>query len=147
MERNRGLSDVCSTLSESLEAGLPINQGLAHVASMDINYRLRQRIKDWADGVNSGLPLAQAARAARLPPLLVGVLATGQAGGDLTSMFHFLGRHYDAQFSRLAAALRGAAVPAIVLTMGTLVGTVAVSLFLPLVNLLQHVAAQTWIRP
>jgi type IV pilus assembly protein PilC len=147
LERNRGLSDVCSTLCESLEAGLPLHQALAHVANMDINFCLRQRIKDWADQVNGGMPLAEAARAARLPPLVVGVLATGQAGGDLSSMFRFLSRHYDGQFSRVAAVLRGAAVPAIVLTMGTLVGTVVVSLFLPLINLIEHVAAQTWIRP
>jgi type II secretory pathway component PulF len=102
-----------------------------------MNPVLARRVQRWADAARQGVGLADAARGAGLPALFVGVLAGGQAGAELAPMFRFLGRHYDTRFSRTAALLQGAAVPAMVLTFGTMVGFVVVSMILPLVALMR----------
>jgi type IV pilus assembly protein PilC len=138
--RDRGLGDVCHVLLESLDAGLPIDRALAQAAELNVNRIQKRRLARWARAVSAGQPLDQAARAAKLPPLLVGVLASAQAGADLKGMFRFLGRHYDTCFSRAAAVLRGAWIPGIVLSLALVEGLIVVSLFLPLVCLILTVA-------
>ena len=146
LERDRGMGDLCHALAEATDAGLPIDQALTQAGALRLNAVLARRVTQWAKAVQAGSPLSDAARAARLPAMFVGVLASGQAGADLAPMFRFLNRHYDMQFSRTAAVLRGAAVPAMVLTFGSMVAWIAVSMILPLVAIM-HAAGPQWGPP
>jgi len=146
LERDRGLGDVCHVLAQGLEAGLPLDRALAQAGELRMNPMLARRVRRWGRGVAEGRSLADAARAAGLPALFVGVLAGGQAGAELAPMFRFLGRHYDMRFSRAAAVLRGAAVPAMVLAFGSVVGWLAVSMILPLVALTRSITLP-WGQP
>ena len=139
--RNRGLADVFVVMSDATAAGRPIHAALSDAARLGINVVLRGRLERWAEGVEKGMPLGEAAREAGMPRLVCGMLATTSARGaaDAADVFAFLARYYDSRFSRAAALVEGATIPAMVLVFAFFVGTATVGLFLPLVNLMDRV--------
>ena len=86
--------------------------------------------------------MADAARAAGLPGLVVGMLETGvAAGGEVPEVLRFLSRYYRARFSRAMAVVRGAVVPATVLAFAAPVLWIALSLFVPMVAMVEKLTA------
>ena len=145
--RSRGLADVCHVLADAAGAGRPMDAALHDAARLRLNAVLRWRVNDWAGLAVAGLPLAEAARRAGMPPLLCGMLAPasvpGKGSAEARDVFAFLARYYDARFSRAAALLEGAAVPGLVMTFGFLVATVALALMLPIVQLTDRLSRLT----
>jgi type II secretory pathway component PulF len=73
------------------------------------------------------------------------MLATTSARGaaDAPATFEFLARYYDGRFSRAAALIEAAMVPAMVFVFAFLVGSVVLGLFLPLIDLINRVTDLT----
>jgi hypothetical protein len=61
------------------------------------------------------------------------------AAADAAGTFEFLARYYDGRFSRAAALLEGAVVPAMVFFFAFFVASAALGMFLPLVDLMNRV--------
>jgi type IV pilus assembly protein PilC len=143
--RNRGLADVCHVLADAAAAGRPMHAALRDAALLGVNVVLRRRLRRWAEGVEQGAPLAEAARDAGMPRLACGMLATTSARGaaDAPATFEFLARYYDGRFSRAAALIEAAMVPAMVFVFAFLVGSVVLGLFLPLIDLINRVTDLT----
>src|SRR5205085_9624302 len=91
--------------------------------------------------VEQGKSVSDAAREAGLPRLVVGMLATTSARGaaDAAGTFEFLARYYDGRFSRAAALLEGAMIPAMVFFFAFFVVSAALGMFIPLIDLLNRV--------
>jgi type II secretory pathway component PulF len=99
---------------------------------------MRRKLARWADGIEAGMPSAHAADAAGMPRLISALTATA----DLTAAaeaFNFLSRYYAMKFSRLITLLRATAIPAMTFLFGGIVGFVVLSLFLPLIGLIDAV--------
>jgi type II secretory pathway component PulF len=143
--RDRGLADVCHVLADAAAAGRPMHAALRDAALLGVNVVLRRRLRRWAEGVEQGAPLAEAARDAGMPRLACGMLATTSARGaaDAPATFEFLARYYDGRFSRAAALIEAAMVPAMVFVFAFLVGSVVLGLFLPLIDLINRVTDLT----
>jgi type II secretory pathway component PulF len=140
--RNRGLADVCRVLADAAAAGRPTDTALHDAARLRVNVVLRRQVTHWGTLIVNGTPLAEAAREAGMPDLLVGMLepASARAGGarggtDVGETFDFLARYYEGRFSRAAMLLEGSAVPAMVLFFAVFVGSAALGLFLPMIEL------------
>ena len=145
VQRSRGLADVCHVLADSVASGRPIHSALRDASGLGVNPVLRHRLARWADGVESGTPLADAAREARMPRTVYGLLATTSARGaaDAAEVFEFLARYYEGRFSRAAALLEAAVVPAMVLFFAFFVASATVGMFLPMVELMDRVGGLT----
>jgi type II secretory pathway component PulF len=65
---------------------------------------------------------------------------TGLAATNMADVFRFLSRYYAGKFSRLAILLQGAAVPATAIAFGAIVAFVALSLFTPMIALINSVS-------
>lgn len=143
--RNRGLADLCRVVADAAEAGRPMHAGLRDASRLGVNHVLRGKIDQWAEGVEGGTPLGEAARNAGMPRLLSGMLATTSARGsaDAAGVFEFLARYYDGRFSRAAALLEGAMVPVMVMVFAFFVGSAALGLYLPMINLIEHMSDLT----
>jgi type II secretory pathway component PulF len=137
---DRGMADVCWLLADAVEAGLPIEAAIAGAERLDVNAVLYGRLVKWRRNVEGGMGLADGARRARMPRLLVGMVGTTAA--DLGEVFRFLSRYYAGRFSRTQALLRAAVVPAIAIGMGLVVAAVALGLFVPMVSLINHMTPQ-----
>ena len=133
--RDRGMADICHVVGDALAGGRALDWALAEAGQLRINSILAERVGRWRSGVEAGMAPADAARQAAMPPLLVGMLATGSAGGEAAEAMHFLSRYYGARFSRIAALLRGAIIPGLALLGGLAVCLVVLTVFLPMVRL------------
>lgn len=133
--RNRGLADVCFVLADAMDAGQPIDRALLEAADAANNLVLRNRVNRWAQLVSGGADVAQAARAARMPSILWGMLASARGPDGMRNVLLFLGRYYDTRFSAATALLRAAAVPVMVGITAALVTIIALGVFMPLVRL------------
>lgn len=132
--RGRGLTDVCNVLADALEAGNTPAQALADSADLKLNAVLRRRVRRWGERVRAGVPFADAARAARMPGLLVGMLG-GASGNDVPRVLQFLARYYESRFSRAAELLRGAIIPTVAIGFGSVVLAMAYAVIVPLIDL------------
>jgi len=140
--RARGLADVCNVLADAAEAGSSPVSALNDATALKINGVLRRRVRRWAERADAGLPLADAARAAGMPKLVVGLLATS-AGGDVPRVLRFLDRYYESRFSRAAELLRGAAAPLLAIVFGSLVLIIGLAVMTPLIELADALGS-TW---
>jgi len=134
--RNRSMADVCEILAEAAESGLPLERAVQEIGQLEINASLRQRLTIWSALIDQGVPAVDAARRAGMPGLFVNLLASATAGDSPVALLRFLQSHYESGFSRLDYLLRSAAGPVAVVAIGLLVGWVVVSLFYPLVTLI-----------
>jgi type II secretory pathway component PulF len=138
--RDRSTGDLCLALADSALLGYPLDLSLERSAHLSINGVTRRRTAVWAEGVRSGLSPADAARRARMPALLVGLMATvGQTGG-LAEVLAFTGRFYHDRFLLRQEAVRAAVIPVFTLVMGVAVAAVALSVFVPMQDIVTRLA-------
>jgi type IV pilus assembly protein PilC len=147
LERDRGLTDVCEALADAFEAGMPADRAIAQAGLLRVNAVLRARVLRWARDVSDGASIHEAARSAGMPGLVVGMLSAARQGEDAANVLRFLARYYRSRFSRLSAVVRGAAIPLTVLAFGVIVGLVTLSLFTPMINMIDRVATQSRLYP
>jgi type II secretory pathway component PulF len=135
LARNRGLGDVCNTMAIALSAGYPLPRAIEETEMLQLNVVLRERLGTWRAGIEKGAAADQAARAARLPALLCGMIGSGR-GGDPAAAMKFLATYYDGRFSRARELLRAAIVPAMAIFFGGIVLFMASGTYLPLLQMM-----------
>jgi type II secretory pathway component PulF len=138
--RDRSLADAFDLIAGAIENGMPLDRAFAEASNLDINTVLRERFERWAQGIQGGASLADAARAAPMPRLVSAMLANVRAGDAAGGVFRFLARYYHTRYSRTAALAQGAAVPIVVFIFAAIVTCVALSLFVPIISLIDALA-------
>ncbi|MFA9480379.1 type II secretion system F family protein [Phycisphaerales bacterium AB-hyl4] len=137
MVRDRALADVFGCVADALRAGQPMESALQQASELPMNAVVRRRLRRWADAVQAGRNMGEAARAARLPAMACGLIGPAQRVGEMARTFTFLGRYYQLRFSRLVEIGRATVLPAVVLIAALFVGCLVLAMFLPLVQLLE----------
>jgi len=143
--RDRAMADACDTIAGGLRGGQPLHRAIEEATKIRMNEIVRERLRDWQAGVEAGQSADEAARAAKLPPLLCGMIGSGR-GTDPTAAVEFLASYYHGRFSRSRELIRSSAVPVMALVFGGLVLFVAAGLFTPLISLIDSVSASTSAR-
>ena len=134
------MADVCHLLADATEAGMPLDRALVEASDAAGNRVLQKRIARWAQLISAGAPVSDAARKARMPTLVVGMLSTAQQTASMPQVFAFLARYYEGRHATASALAQSAAVPIMVLILAAFVGTFALSLFLPLIKMIDFLA-------
>jgi type IV pilus assembly protein PilC len=148
MERDKGLADAFDVIADGLSAGAPLNRAVAEATTLRVNDVLAGRLRQWWEqGLEAGLSASDAARNAGLPLFVSGMLAQMGMTASAEDLFRFLARYYRSRFSRTATALQAAAVPVMVIGFGILVALVALSVFMPMVSMIQSLSghAGRWV--
>ncbi len=143
MAVSRGMEDVCRWVASALEAGWGVDRALTAAAELPGNRVLRRRIRRWGEAVGSGQALAEAAQASGVDRLTWGMLKVSERTGATARTLEFLATAHAARYGRALILLQGAYVPAVVLAMGVVVGTLSLGLMLPL-EALYHVMEGGW---
>jgi type II secretory pathway component PulF len=134
--RNRGMAELCESIADTTEAGEPLDLALRDAARSVGSDVLAARARRWADNAAAGESISESARKAKMPALLVGMLATVRDGESLHQVMLFLARHYRSRFSRTVQLIRAAYVPAVVLVLGLGVALIELSVFQYMVALI-----------
>lgn len=132
LERSRGLADACFIMAQSVEAGATMPHAVRNAATIGVNPFLRSKLRRWARLVEDGGDTIEAAKQVGLPQLMTGMIATGQASGELVATLRLLQRHYESQFSRIVFAARSLIAPCMTLLIAPVVGFIVFALFTPM---------------
>ncbi len=131
-----GFSRFSKNLSMLYRSGIPILKGLQITQSVMGNLAIREAVTATRKAVEEGTPLSQGlARIDIFPKILVTMIATGEESGSLDESLNSVAGYYDEIIPRKIKALFTFFEPVVMLTLIGIVGAVALSVILPILQL------------
>ena len=124
------------TLGTLIGAGLPLDDALSIVANTMTNILFKNAIIEARDAVRLGSPLAaQFGKGNLFPPLVYHMISIGEETGSLENMLSKLADYYEEEAESATERLMAALEPALVLVMAVMIGTIIISLVLPMAKM------------
>ncbi len=126
------------TLSTLLKGGLPILEGLTIVSKAAGNRAFEEEIVEVRKEVRRGKRLSEELRQKKcFPPMVIEMIGVGEESGELSEMLDKVAESYEEQVDIAISALVGIIEPLIIVFLGTVVGGIAISMFLPIFRISQ----------
>lgn len=136
----RGIDSIrlANTLAILIGSGIPMLTALrAGMAVLD-NRCLRQALEEASLRVREGQSLSRAlARAGLFPPILIHLIASGEASGRLGMMLDRAARQQEREMQNRIALLTGILEPALIVVMGGVVMLVVLAILMPIIDINQ----------
>lgn len=134
-----GLSRVTRTLSTLLSGGVPMLECLKITSSTAGNVIIEKNILEARKAVAEGTSLTDALReTGQFPFMLTQMAGVGEATGALDEMLTKLADFYDEEVEASVASLLSILEPVLLIGVGGLIGTIVVSMYLPIFQLMQQ---------
>jgi general secretion pathway protein F len=138
--RGTDTSRFASTLAILAAGGVPLLTALRSSADAMANLAMRAPIEGVIDRVREGASLSRALRESRaFPPLLVHMVASGEASGKLSEMLERAARLQMQALERRLAVFLTVFEPAMILVMGGIVLMIVLAILLPIIEINQLV--------
>jgi general secretion pathway protein F len=148
LSRALNTARFASTLSILVGSGVPMLRALQAAGETVSNLAMRGRVIDAAARVREGFSLAKALRAdadeekraghAKLfPPVLIHLIASGEATGRLPEMLARAADIHAREAERRALFFTSLLEPALILTMGVIVMLIVLAVLLPIIEINQ----------
>ena len=129
-------AQFAGTLSTLTVSQVPLTDALEAAAQTVPNLYIRVRVQAASARVREGTALSRAlAEADIFPPMLIAMVASGEAGGVLGATLTRAADDQARDLNALVAALVALVEPAVLLLMGGIVMLLVLSILLPIVNL------------
>ncbi|AOY97540.1 type II secretion system protein GspF (plasmid) [Cupriavidus sp. USMAA2-4] len=129
-----------STLAILTSAGVPILRALQAAGETLNNVALRGTVEEAIARVREGSSLARAlASAHRFPPVLIHLIRSGEATGNLPDMLERAAEGEASQLERRTLLLTGLLEPALILGMGLMVLMIVLAVLMPILEINQMV--------
>ena len=133
------LSRVTRTLSTLLSGGVPMMESLKITSSTAGNVLLEGRIMASRSQVAEGTNLTDAFKdAGQLPLMLTQMVGVGEATGTLDAMLSKLADFYDDEVEATVGGLLSILEPILLIFVGSLIGTIVISMYLPVFSLISQ---------
>jgi general secretion pathway protein F len=129
-----------STLGILASSGVPLIKALEAGAQTLTNTALRENVSDAISRVREGAPLARAlAAGGEFPPMMVHMIASGEATGNLSEMLERTAATLSGETERRALALTSILEPLLILVMGVVVLLIVLAVLMPIIEINQLV--------
>ncbi len=130
------VSRFARTLSTLLASGVPLLAALEIVASTSGNVVLEDTLLATRDSVKRGETLTSHLQTAWVfPPMVVRMIGIGEKSGALEQLLAKISDFYDDQIHATVKSLTSLIEPFMLAIMGTIVGTIVVAIFYPILEL------------
>jgi type IV pilus assembly protein PilC len=124
------------TLGTLLRGGVPILDALDVVQGAIGNRRMATALTEVRDCVREGEPIAEPLRRSKaFPSLVVNMIAVGEETGEVDRILQRVAHSYDVEVQNTVRQLVALLEPVIILVMGVVVGSVIISMLLPIFDL------------
>ena len=131
-----GLSDTLATLVTS---GISVVDGLDRCIAASSNERVRISIRRAILGVQQGQELnISLSHSSVFPKLVISMIRIGEETGQLSFMLEKLSVFYKREVEATVSALTKAMEPAVIMVVAGIVGTIVISLYLPMFGLIEQ---------
>ena len=138
--RGSDTARFASTLAILVRGGVPLLAALGSGAQVMTNEALREAVQDAIARVREGTSLARSLGATRVfPPLLVHLVASGEASGRLREMLERAARLETQTLERRLAVFLTLLEPMMILVMGAIVLFIVLAILLPIISINQLV--------
>ncbi|GCB05360.1 type II secretion system inner membrane protein GspF [Ralstonia sp. SET104] len=138
--RGYNTARFASTLAILTSAGVPILRGLQAAGETLNNVALKTNVEDASTRVREGTSLARALAAQnQFPPVLVHLIRSGEATGNLPAMLERAAQGEAQELERRTLFLTGLLEPALILTMGLVVLLIVLAVLMPIIEINQLV--------
>ena len=134
------VSRFARTLATLLRSGVPVLTALDITKDVMNNTRLSDVVGEAREAIREGESIATPLkRSGEFPPIVVHMVATGEASGQLEVMLEHVADNYDFQVEQRVEKLTTLIEPIMIVGMGTAVAFIVFSVLLPILQLSQHV--------
>ena len=131
------VSRFCRTLGTLITSGVPILEALNIVRETCGNEVIARAIGRVHDSIREGESIAEPLRESRVTDaMVVNMIDVGEETGDLDKMLMKIADVYDEDVDNMVAALVSLLEPIMILFVGGAVGFIVLSLFMPLITLM-----------
>lgn len=140
MLQSYNLANFCRTLGLLLQSGIQVTQAFEMTVETTGNLVYKIAYKEILADVTRGLPISTAlAKHGKLfPDLLTHMVAIGETTGNLSTALSYLAEMYEGEVEEMTKNLSSAIEPVLMVTMGVLVGFIAVSIITPIYEITQN---------
>jgi type II secretory pathway component PulF len=142
MVQSYQLTNFFRTLGLLLKSGMTLSGALAIIGDSTPNLVYKNEIQKLAKNVTKGKKISsEIEKTTRLfPEISVHMIATGEFSGNLSETALYLADMYENEVDELTKNLSGALEPALMVTMGLIVGFMAISIITPIYAVTQHLS-------
>jgi len=138
LNRKIAVARFSRTLGTLLQSGVPLLSALDIAKNVVNNTLLAEQIgmaaKDVEEGASLSTPLS---RSGFFPPMAVEMISVGERTGALDEILMHVSKYYDAEVERGLRTMTSVLEPVLLLGMGLIVGFIALSVLLPIFQLVQ----------
>jgi type IV pilus assembly protein PilC len=126
------------TLGTLLAAGVPILEAIQITRETSGNSLYATALGKVHDGIREGESFAEPLRQAKIvEPMVINMIDVGEETGELDKMLNKIADTYDEETETLVAGMVSLMEPIMVITLGVIVGFIVVSLFMPMIGMIQ----------
>lgn len=130
------ISRFARTLGTLITSGVPILQALTITRETSGNEVVARSLINVHDRIREGENMAPPLAEARVfPAVVTSMVEVGEETGSLDTMLSKIANTYDEEVDRGIAAMVSIIEPLMLIVLGAIVGTIVISLFLPLIQL------------
>ncbi|MEM7307744.1 MAG: type II secretion system F family protein [Planctomycetota bacterium] len=136
LARKVALARFSRTFATLVRSGVPIMGTLDIVADTAGNQVVSTVVRDSRESVRNGNLLSEPLSESKVfPPMVTRMIAIGERSGALEQLLEKIAEFYDAQVKAQIKALTSLIEPILITFMGGIVGTVVLSVFLPILDI------------
>ncbi len=129
-------ANVMRTLATLLSTGISMLDALDITRDTMTNIYYVEAIESIKKEVAQGTPLSEAMEATNMfPPMIFHMTKIGEETGNLVEMFDRSAEYYDEEVKASTEAVTAAIEPIVIVAMAGIVGTMVISLLLPMMNM------------
>lgn len=138
--RSSSAARYANTLSILTSSGVPLVEGMRIAANVVSNMWLRRKLVDATQRVSEGGSLRSALESVGyFPPMLLHMVGSGEASGELDTMLDKVAHYQQAEVSRIVTTIVRLFEPLMLLVMGGVVMFIIMAILLPILNMNQLV--------
>ncbi|PCJ67015.1 MAG: hypothetical protein COA73_00805 [Candidatus Hydrogenedentota bacterium] len=146
IEQSMVVTEFTRTLAMLLRSGVSMLATLDLCRNSVSNRAFANSIQNIRDSVESGegmeSPLRDAEKKGLIPGVVVDMLMTGEETGSVDSISDQIADSYEEEVTIAIEAMQEALQPIMVVTLGIMVGTLVIAMFMPLVSLIEKISSQ-----
>ena len=136
LSRGINAARFASTLSILTQSGVPLVDALRIGAAVSNNWVIRDSVNLAAEKVTEGGNLAtQLERSGYFPPMMVQMIKSGEASGELDRMLERASTMQDREVTTLISTLLALLEPLMLVLMASIVLVIVIAVMLPIVNM------------
>jgi len=137
--RKAAIARFSRTFATTFAAGVPLSEALGAVSGATGNWVYHDATRLIQQAVSEGRSIAAAMDMTKVfPPFVVQMAAMGEESGELENMMANVAEFHEGEVDRAVANLASLLEPIIIVIVGLMVGSLVVSMYLPIFQMAQN---------